>query len=146
MGHPLITRGRVSNDIEMGQSKKVLLVTGSNMSGKSTFLRTVGLNLVLAYAGAPVCAEAFTCTLMNVYTCMRVSDNLEKNISSFYAELLRIKMIVEAVQTKGRIFFLLDEIFKEQTPMIAIMQQKVLITKLSKDTSLGPCINPRSGT
>jgi DNA mismatch repair ATPase MutS len=83
MGHPLITKDRVLNDIEIAQNKKVMLVTGSNMSGKSTFLRTVGLNLILAYAGAPVCAEAFSCSLMNVYTCMRVSDNLEKNISSF---------------------------------------------------------------
>ena len=76
-------------------ANKVLLITGSNMSGKSTYLRTVGINLVLAYAGASVCADQFYCDSFNVYTCMRVSDNLEKNTSSFYAELLRIKEIVD---------------------------------------------------
>ncbi|MEY8001274.1 hypothetical protein AB8U03_13925 [Clostridium sp. Mt-5] len=73
-----------------------MLVIGSNMSGKSTFLRTVGINIVLAYAGAPVCAEGFFCTIMDLYSCMRINDNLEQNIYSFYAEILRIKNIVEA--------------------------------------------------
>lgn len=136
-GHPLITKGRVSNDFDIGDEKKVILVTGSNMSGKSTFLRTVGLNLILAYAGAPVCAKSFTCSIMNVCTCMRISDNLEKNISSFYAELLRIKMIVEAVKAKGRIFFLLDEIFKGTNSYDRHHAAKVLITKLAGNNSIG---------
>lgn len=137
VGHPLITKGRIVNDFEMGNDRKVILVTGSNMSGKSTFLRTIGLNLVLAYSGAPVCAQSFSCSVMNVCTCMRISDNLEKNISSFYAELLRIKMIVEAVKTKGRIFFLLDEIFKGTNSYDRHYAAKVLISKLAGSTSLG---------
>ena len=131
-GHPLITKGRISNDFELGNDRKVILVTGSNMSGKSTFLRTIGLNLVLAYSGAPVCAHSFSCSVMNVCTCMRISDNLEKNISSFYAELLRIKMIVEAVKTKGRIFFLLDEIFKGTNSYDRHHAAKVLISKAGR--------------
>ena len=107
------------------------------MSGKSTFLRTVGLNLVLAYAGAPTCAKAFSCSVMNVYTCMRISDNLEKNISGFYAELLRIKMIVDAVKTKGKVFFLLDEIFKGTNSYDRHHAAKVLITKLANNSSIG---------
>lgn len=137
VGHPLITKGRVSNDFEIGNDKKVILVTGSNMSGKSTFLRTIGLNLILAYAGAPVCAKSFSCSIMNVCTCMRISDNLEKSISSFYAELLRIKMIVEAVKSKGRIFFLLDEIFKGTNSYDRHHAAKVLITKLAGNNSIG---------
>ncbi len=136
-GHPLITKGRISNDFELGNDRKVILVTGSNMSGKSTFLRTIGLNLVLAYSGAPVCAHSFSCSVMNVCTCMRISDNLEKNISSFYAELLRIKMIVEAVKTKGRIFFLLDEIFKGTNSYDRHHAAKVLISKLAGKNSIG---------
>lgn len=136
-GHPLIPKGRVDNDFDMGEGTKVLLVTGSNMSGKSTFLRTVGLNLVLAYAGAPTCAKAFSCSVMNVYTCMRISDNLEKNISGFYAELLRIKMIVDAVKTKGKVFFLLDEIFKGTNSYDRHHAAKVLITKLANNSSIG---------
>jgi hypothetical protein len=136
-GHPLITKGRITNDFKMDGDRKVILVTGSNMSGKSTFLRTIGLNLVLAYSGAPVCAQSFSCSVMNVCTCMRISDNLEKNISSFYAELLRIKMIVEAVKTKGRIFFLLDEIFKGTNSYDRHHAAKVLISKLAGSDCIG---------
>jgi hypothetical protein len=137
VGHPLITKSRIANDFDMGSNKKVILVTGSNMSGKSTFLRTIGLNLVLAYSGAPVCAQSFSCSVMNVCTCMRISDNLEKNISSFYAELLRIKMIVDAVKSKGRVFFLLDEIFKGTNSYDRHHAAKVLITKLAGNNSIG---------
>ena len=71
------------NDLVYKPKEKILIITGSNMSGKSTFLRTAGINLVLAYAGGPVCAERFICPVMELYSCMRVKDNLEKNISSF---------------------------------------------------------------
>lgn len=137
VGHPLIGKGRVENDFKLGDNRRVVLVTGSNMSGKSTFLRTIGLNLVLAYAGAPVCARSFSCSAMNVCTCMRIADNLEKNISSFYAELLRIKRIVDAVKTKGRIFFLLDEIFKGTNSYDRHHAAKVLITKLADNKCIG---------
>ena len=105
MGHPLLIEKCVKNNLVFEEKDSVLLITGSNMSGKSTLLRTAGINLVLAYSGAPVCASYFKCTIMEVFTCMRVHDNLEKNISSFYAELIRIKKLVQAVEEGKHIFF-----------------------------------------
>ncbi len=137
LGHPLLGNNRVANDVNIEPSQNVLLITGSNMSGKSTLLRTTGINLVLAYAGAPVCAEHFHCCIMDIYTCMRTSDNLEKNISSFYAELLRIKKLVTATESKTPIFFLLDEIFKGTNSIDRHTGAKVLVTKLSNENALG---------
>lgn len=137
MGHPLLGSSRVYNDLLIEKSQNVLLITGSNMSGKSTLLRTCGINLVLAYAGAPVCAESFNCSIMDIYTCMRTSDNLEKNISSFYAELLRIKKLVTATKDKAPLFFLLDEIFKGTNSIDRHTGAKVLVTKLSTENALG---------
>jgi hypothetical protein len=113
MAHPLIPKGiRVGNDLRLGAPGEILIITGSNMSGKSTLMRTVGANLVLAYAGSPVCAGAFRCGRVEVHTSMRLKDDLEKRISSFYAELLRIKGIVEAAQAGRQVLFLVDEIFR----------------------------------
>lgn len=137
MGHPLILGNRVCNNLTINQTSRVLLITGSNMSGKSTLLRTVGINLVLAYAGTPVCADKFSCSLMEIYTCMRVSDNLEKSISSFYAELIRIKSIVEAVEGGKQLIFLLDEIFKGTNSLDRHTGARFLIKKLIKSTCIG---------
>lgn len=137
LGHPLLGSKRVYNDIHIEKSQNVILITGSNMSGKSTLLRTTGINLVLAYAGAPVCAERFNCSIMDIYTCMRTSDNLEKNISSFYAELLRIKKLVTATEDRTPIFFLLDEIFKGTNSIDRHTGAKVLVAKLSTENALG---------
>ncbi|HYF92967.1 MAG TPA: MutS family DNA mismatch repair protein [Symbiobacteriaceae bacterium] len=137
MGHPLIIQNRVGNDFEMKAPARITVITGSNMSGKSTFLRTVGINLVLAYVGAPVCAERFTCSLMRLWTAMRITDNLEQNISSFYAELLRLKRIVEAVRTEKSVCFLLDEIFKGTNSHDRHQGAKALITQLQKDGAYG---------
>ena len=85
--HPLIDSEKVvSNSINA--SKGINIITGSNMSGKSTFMRTIGINLVLAYAGAPVCAKEMKVSLMEIYTCMRVTDDVFQGKSSFYAEVL----------------------------------------------------------
>jgi len=137
LGHPLLGSTRVYNDVHIETSQNILLITGSNMSGKSTLLRTTGINLVLAYAGAPVCAKDFYCSIMDIYTCMRTSDNLEKNISSFYAELLRIKKLVSATKDKAPIFFLLDEIFKGTNSIDRHTGAKVLVSKLSTENALG---------
>ncbi|MDQ0148725.1 DNA mismatch repair protein MutS [Eubacterium multiforme] len=112
IGHPLLGEKAVRNDYSLEGKKKVTLITGSNMSGKSTFLRTIGLNLLLSYIGAPVFCEEFSCGIFNIYTCMRTKDNLEENTSSFYAEILRIKILIEATKKGENVFFLLDEIFK----------------------------------
>ena len=136
MGHPLLGDS-VCNDLSIEKSSSILLITGSNMSGKSTLLRTAGINLVLSYAGAPVCARSFSCSMMSIYSCMRVSDNLGENISSFYAELLRIKQIVSATKTERKIFFLLDEIFKGTNSQDRHAGAKVLIRQLSKAGAMG---------
>lgn len=137
MGHPLLTRNRVANDFVMKKPSGIVLITGSNMSGKSTFLRTVGSNLVLAYIGAPVCAVQFSCSRFTLWSCMRVSDNLEQSISSFYAEILRIKKIVQAVKTDKPVFFLLDEIFKGTNSHDRHQGAIALINQLQKEGAMG---------
>lgn len=138
IGHPLINDNqRVCNSVSFGGRYSSLLITGSNMSGKSTFLRTIGINLVLAYAGAPVCAKEFICPVMNIYTSMRVKDDIDNKISSFYAELLRIKKIIEAVNKDEKIFYLLDEIFKGTNSRDRHIGAKTLIKKLCTGSTLG---------
>lgn len=137
LGHPLLGDKRVCNDIEINKNKNILLITGSNMSGKSTFLRTIGINLVLSYIGASVCAESFKCSVMDIVTCMRTSDNLENNISSFYAEILRIKMIVENVKKDKNVFFMLDELFKGTNSIDRHEGAIALIKQLGKEGASG---------
>lgn len=137
IGHPLLGNKKVTNNISIEDSKDILLITGSNMSGKSTFLRTIGVNLVLAYMGAPVCAKSFTCSIMDIYTCMRTVDNLEKGISSFYAEILRVKSITEASELNKNIFFLLDELFKGTNSEDRHVGARALINQLSKKGAMG---------
>lgn len=107
------------------------------MSGKSTFLRTIGINLVLAYVGAPVCALSMTCSIFSIHTCMRTSDNLEKGVSSFYGELLRIKDILNSTKQDKQVFFLLDEIFKGTNSYDRHMGAKMLIKQLYNNGASG---------
>jgi len=114
MGHPLIAdHDRRGNDFSIEDLGAVMIVTGSNMSGKSTLLRTVGVNLVLAYAGAPVCARVFCCRKMEIFTSMRIRDELGNHISTFYGELLKIKKILNAIaECELPVMVLVDEIFR----------------------------------
>lgn len=113
LGHPLIpSEKRVCSDYSTAGAGQISLVTGSNMAGKSTFLRSVGVNIVLAMSGAPVCARSFTLSPMKVMSSMRISDNLEESTSTFYAELKKLKEIIEAVNRKEKVFLLLDEILR----------------------------------
>ncbi|HVT84335.1 MAG TPA: hypothetical protein VHD35_03990 [Chitinophagaceae bacterium] len=113
MGHPLIPKfKRVNNSFSTLGAKQVNLITGSNMAGKSTFLRSVGVNIVLAMMGAPICCKELTLSAMKVMSSMRVSDNLEENTSTFYAELKKLKEIIEAVRRQDTVFILLDEILR----------------------------------
>ena len=131
LGHPLIaTDKRITNDFVSPVSGHVKLVTGSNMAGKSTFLRTVGLNIVLAMAGSPVCAKRMELPLLQVYSSMRTQDALHESTSSFYAELKRLKTIIEAVEAKDNIFFLLDEILKGTNSNDRHTGSKALIKQL----------------
>lgn len=137
IGHPLISNKRVYNDFSIKDPTKIQLITGSNMSGKSTLLRTTGINLVLAYTGATVCAEYMQCCIMNIQTCMRTSDNLEEGISSFYAELKRIKGIVEESNKGEQVFFLLDEIFKGTNSYDRHIGAKMLLKQLLRNGAMG---------
>ena len=113
--HPLLPPGRsVPNDFRSPLRQHVALLTGSNMAGKSTLLRTIGLHLVLAQAGMPTPARQLRLGPVAVYTSMRTQDDLHEGASAFYAELKRLSVVVEAVRGSGRrpVFFLLDEILK----------------------------------
>jgi hypothetical protein len=111
LGHPLIdSPPRVGNDVTLKGPGSVLLVTGSNMSGKSTLLRSMGLGAVMALAGAPVCATRLTITRCAIRTSIRVSDSLEGGVSHFYAELRKLKAVLDATAGDLPVLFLLDEI------------------------------------
>ncbi|MCC6178955.1 MAG: DNA mismatch repair protein MutS [Chloroflexi bacterium] len=115
LGHPLLRDDvRVSNDVALGPPGTFLLVTGSNMSGKSTLLRAIGVNVVLAQAGAPVCAAALSLPSLDLWTSMRVSDSLERGVSFFMAELQRLKQVVDAAShaEPRLVLYLLDEILQ----------------------------------
>lgn len=138
LGHPLLNRDtRVCNDVSLPQPGTIHIITGSNMSGKSTLMRTVGINLVLAYAGAPVCAAELHCSKMQIYTSMRVQDSLEEGISSFYAELKRIKIIIEAAHLKAPLLFLLDEIFRGTNSRDRIAGARTVIKNLAQQNVIG---------
>ncbi|RAK66847.1 MutS-related protein [Hymenobacter edaphi] len=113
LAHPLIfSPGRVANDFATEGPGRTGLVTGSNMSGKTTFLRTIGVNAVLALAGGPVCAQALRIGPLELFTAMRTQDNLAESTSSFYAELKRLRQLLDLTAAGRPVFFLLDEILK----------------------------------
>ena len=102
------------------------------MSGKTTFLRTLGINLVLAYSGGPVYANKMSCPVLDIFTSMRVTDDLEKGISTFYAELLRIKEIINGAKENKNMIFFIDEIFKGTNSVDRILGAKNVIANLNK--------------
>ena len=138
LGHPLIPPDkRVNNDFNLNGKGNTCIITGSNMAGKSTFLRTVGVNAVLALSGAPVCADSFQISNFQVFTSMRTKDNLEENISSFYAELLRLKMLLEQIDEETPVLFLLDEILKGTNSADRHIGAESLILQLNKMNAFG---------
>jgi len=115
LGHPLLSpESTVRNDVSLGPPGSLLLVTGSNMSGKSTLLRAIGANVILAGAGGPVCAEAMALPAADLHTSMRIRDSLEEGISYFMAELKRLKAVVDAASSASErpVLYLLDEILQ----------------------------------
>ena len=117
LGHPLIPgKERVVNDVEVGPPGTILLITGSNMSGKSTLLRSIGINTVLAGAGAPSCARSLSLPPFELWTSVRVADSLEQGISFYMAELLRLREVhlaaEQAAETRRPFLYLLDEILQ----------------------------------
>ena len=115
LGHPLLApESAVHNDVTLGPPGSLLLVTGSNMSGKSTLLRAIGANVILAGAGGPVCAEAMALPVADLRTSMRIRDSLEEGISYFMAELRRLKAVCDAASAASDrpVLYLLDEILQ----------------------------------
>ena len=113
IGHPLMPRQQcVRNDISIDSEGRFMVVTGANMAGKSTYLRTVGVNYLLACVGAPVWAEELTVSPASLVTSLRTSDSLTANESYFFAELKRLKMIIDRLQNGEKLFIILDEILK----------------------------------
>ena len=139
MGHPLIPPGeRVVNDFKSEGEGHVVIITGSNMSGKSTFLRTIGINAVLAFAGGPVCAARMDISLFRVFTGMRTEDNLEEHISSFYAELKRIRQLLDYIDEKGEpVLYMLDEVLKGTNTLDRHKGSASLIKRLSRMKATG---------
>lgn len=113
IGHPLLGNENVHNDFTIDAKNRLNLITGSNMSGKSTFLRAIGTNLLLAYMGAPVCAKDFTVSEgIRFISYMRIKDDLSLNVSTFKAEINRVKMIVDAINSGENYLFLIDEMLR----------------------------------
>jgi len=113
LGHPLIPRTRcIRNDVSLAERTRVWLVSGSNMSGKSTLLRTIGLNVVLAMAGAPVRARVFELTPLQVGASIRINDSLREGASRFYAEITRLRQLKDLSGRDPPLLFLIDEMLQ----------------------------------
>lgn len=140
LAHPLLPdEAAVANDVAVGPEGHFLFVTGSNMSGKSTLLRAIGANAVLAQAGAPVCARSLVMPPVGIWTCMRVEDSLERGVSFFMAELQRLKTVVDGVASEPErmSLYLLDEILQgTNTGERQIASRRVLAT-LARQRSIG---------
>ena len=135
LGHPLIpTEKNVTNDFEISDLHEMFVVTGANMAGKSTFLRTVGVNILLASMGAPVCASHFKFQPIHLFTSMRTTDDLSEDVSYFHAELLRLKKLVETVEANPteKYVIILDEILKGTNSKDKLMGSILFLEKLLK--------------
>ncbi len=138
--HPLIGKLRcIPNDFRLSAGKEIVIITGSNMSGKSTFLRTVGINLCLAYAGAPAACKQMSAPGMKLFTCIKVSDSVFDGISYFYAEVQRLRELTELLnsQNSKQVLFLIDEIFKGTNNRERLQGSKSFIKMLSEKHCTG---------
>ena len=136
LGHPLLkVNKRVDNDFII-DDEQFFIVTGANMAGKSTFLRTVSLSIVMANCGLPVCAESFTYSPIKLITSMRTTDSLTEDESYFYSELKRLKFIVDEIKD-NHYFIILDEILKGTNSKDKAIGSKKFVEKLTKSKSTG---------
>ena len=136
LGHPLLdSNKRIDNNFII-DDEQFFIVTGSNMAGKSTFLRTVSLSIVMANCGLPVCAESFQYSPIKLITSMRTSDSLTEDESYFYSELKRLKFIVDEIKEE-KYFIILDEILKGTNSKDKAIGSKKFLEKLTKSKSTG---------
>ncbi len=151
-GHPLIPENsRIDNPIGLEGWKQFIIVTGANMAGKSTYLRTVAVNFILAMTGAPVCASKFIFSPAAIFTSIRTRDNLLQNESYFFAELKRLKAIIDELESGRQLFIILDEILKgtnskdKQMGSLALLKQLIRYNATgliaTHDLSLGSLID-----
>ena len=142
VGHPLLDESRVCNDVQLGPVGTVLLVTGSNMSGKSTLLRSIGANIVLAQLGSVVCSKNFRTPPVRIETSMRIADSLADGVSFFMAELKRLKEIVDTAKEHAsdnprRLLFLLDEILQGTNSVERQVAVSRVVRKLIDEKAIG---------
>ncbi len=133
LGHPLINyKKRITNFVEIDNAGEIMLVTGSNMAGKSTYLRSIGTNTILAMAGAVVCSKTFNISAVQLLSSMRIADNLEESTSTFYAELKKLKTVIEKINNGEKVFILLDEILRGTNSLDRHTGSEALIRQLIK--------------
>ncbi len=140
LGHPLIKKNKkIKNDFSFIPNRTIALITGSNMSGKSTFLRTLGINLSLAYAGSVLDADSLKVSLFRLVSCIKVSDSVIDGISYFYAEVKRLKTLLDECKKEDDlpVFFLIDEIFRGTNNIERLKGSYAFIKALAKTNSLG---------
>lgn len=140
VGHPLIPHEqKISNDFSQQRLGTVTLITGSNMAGKSTFLKTLGINLCLAYAGGVVNAARMHCSLFNLYTCLKINDSVTDGFSFFYAEVRRLKKLLSRLDRTDSqpIFFLIDEIFRGTNNRERLIGSRSYIRALANKHGMG---------
>lgn len=138
MGHPLIAKEKmVCNSFSTEGVNQMNLITGSNMAGKSTFLRSIGINIVLAMIGSTVFARSLALSPMKVLSSMRVNDNLEESTSTFYAELKKLKEVINSVYNNEKVFLLLDEILRGTNSADRHAGSKALIKQLIHHKAVG---------
>lgn len=141
------TQVSIKNDYDIGVQSKVHVITGSNMAGKSTFIRALGVNLVLACNGVPVCAKEFKCSILGLITSIRITDSLEENASYFKAELIRLERVLDQLKTGKPYLVLLDEILRgtnsddkrlgTQSFLLKLKQYNCLVLLATHDLSIG---------
>ncbi|MDZ7714647.1 MAG: hypothetical protein U5J95_00390 [Balneolaceae bacterium] len=140
LGHPLIPESeKVTNDVTIDSLGDILLITGSNMAGKSTFLRTIGINLALCFAGGPVNASTFETIPFRIFSSINVKDSLDQGLSHFYAEVKRLRKLMNALKgpNKFPLFFFVDEIYKGTNNRERLTGSTAFLKKVSGQFGIG---------
>ena len=141
LSHPLIPKSeRVFNDFSTIENNNVTIVTGANMTGKSTFLRSIGINMILAMNGCPVCAESFVFSPISIFTSMSTSDSLSDGSSYFNAEIQRLRLLIAKLEKKEPQFIILDEILKGTNSVDKLKGSELFLEKIIKIKTFNTCL------
>ncbi len=141
LSHPLLsTELSISNNLHVNHTNTISIITGANMSGKSTFLRTVGVNMVLAMNGCPVCATSFTFYPVSIFTSMRTNDSLSDGSSYFNAEIKRLKLLIDKLENGEPQFIILDEILKGTNSTDKLKGSQLFLERIIKMKTFNTCL------